>query len=136
VLDETGTFWVIQGDLADVIRRALDFQGQFPLYHVLLWGWTRIAGTGELALRLPSLFAALLATWLCYRLALRLFGEVAIARIAACVFVLLHPVAFAAADARPHALALAALLGAALRSSGGSESERLRDGAAFVALPR
>jgi uncharacterized membrane protein len=117
-----------------VIRRALDFQGQFPLYHVLLWGWTRIAGTGELALRLPSLFAALLATWLCYRLALRLFGEVAVARLAACVFVLLHPVAFAAADARPYALALAALLGAGLALVRWVQSERLRDGAAFVGL--
>ena len=133
-LDETGTFWVIRGSLNDVIHRALDFQGQFPLYHAFLWGWSKFAGTSEVALRLPSLFGGLLATWLCYRLALRLFGEVSVARLTACIFVLLQPVAFAAADARPYALALATLLGATLTLVRWRESERLRDGMLYVGL--
>ena len=133
-LDETGTFWVIRGSLGDVVHRALDFQGQFPLYHAFLWCWSKVAGTSELALRFPSLCGALLATWLCYRLALRLFGDVAVARMTACVFVLLQPVAFAAADARPYALALAALLGATLVLIRWTASERLRDGIFYVVL--
>jgi dolichyl-phosphate-mannose-protein mannosyltransferase len=133
-LDETGTFWVIQGSLSDVFDRALDFQGQFPLYHSFLWGWSKLAGTSELALRLPSLFGALLATWLCYRLALRLFKDVDVARLAACIFVLLHPVAFAAADARPYALALAALLAATLALVRWLQSRRLLDGIVYVGL--
>lgn len=133
-LDETGTFWVIQGSLGDVVDRALDFQGQFPLYHALLWSWSKVVGTSELALRLPSLFGALLATWLCYRLALRLFRDVDVARLAACIFVLLHPVAFAAADARPYALALAALLAATLALVRWLESRNLRDGIVYVLL--
>ena len=133
-LDETGTFWVLQGSLGDVVHRALDFQGQFPLYHVALWGWSRIAGTSEIALRLPSLAGALLAAWLCGRLALRLFGDAALAAVAACVFVLLPPVAFAAADARPYALALAALLGATLTLLRWLRSERPRDGLLYVGL--
>jgi hypothetical protein len=40
-LDETGTFWVIQGDLGQVVDRALDFQGQFPLYHTSCCGGGR-----------------------------------------------------------------------------------------------
>lgn len=133
-LDETGTFWVIRGSLSDVIHRALDFQGQFPVYHVFLWGWSKLVGTSEVALRLPSLFGALLATWLCYRLALRLFGDVTVARLAACIFVLLQPVAFAAADARPYALALATLLGATVTLVRWQESEKLRDGILYVGL--
>lgn len=133
-LDETGTFWVIRGSLQDVIHRALDFQGQFPLYYAFLWGWSKLAGTSELALRLPSLFGALLATWLCYRLALRFFGQATVARLTACIFVLLPPVAFAAADARPYALALATLLGATLVLVRWLETERVRDGIVYVVL--
>ena len=133
-LDETGTFMVIRGSLNDVIHQGLEFQGQFPLYHVFLWSWSKLAGTSEIALRLPSLFGALLAAWLCYRLALRLFADVNIARLAGYIFVLLPPVAFAAADARPYALALAALLGATLVLFRWMESERLRDGILYVGL--
>ena len=133
-LDETGTFMVIRGSLNDVIHQGLEFQGQFPLYHVFLWSWSKLAGTSEIALRLPSLFGALLAAWLCYRLALGLFADVNIARLAGYIFVLLPPVAFAAADARPYALALAALLGATLVLFRWMESERLRDGILYVGL--
>jgi hypothetical protein len=133
-LDETGTFWVIRGDVRDAVHRALDFQGQFPLYHVLLWGWSKLAGTSEFSLRLPSLLAAFVATWLCYRLAIRLFDDAAVARLAACVFVLLRPVAFAAVDARPYALAIASLLGAILALARWLRSDRVRDAVAFVGL--
>lgn len=133
-LDETGTFWVIQGSLGDVVHRALDFQGQFPAYYVLLWGWSKLAGTSEIALRLPSVFAAGVAALLCYRLAKRLFGESDVARLAACIFVLLPPVAFAAADARPYAMALAALLGSTLALVRWLDSGKRRDWLAYLVL--
>ena len=66
--------------------------------------------------------------------ALRLFGDVNVARLAAYIFVLLPPVAFAAADARPYALALAALVGATVVLFRWMESERLRDGILYVGL--
>jgi mannosyltransferase len=133
-LDETGTFWVIDGSLGGVVERGLDFQGQFPLYHVALWGWSRIAGTSEVALRLPSLVGALVAAWLCYRLARRLFADAGVATLTACIFVLMAPVSVAAADARPYALALAALLGSTLALVRWLQAPRLRDAIAYVAL--
>lgn len=133
-IDEAGTFWVIQGSFGEMLHRALHFQGQFPLYHTFIWGWSKLAGTSELALRFPSLLAALIAVWLCYRLALRLFEGIAVARLAACVFILLGPVAFAAADARPYAFALASLLGATLALVRWFRTDRPRDLAAWVAL--
>jgi mannosyltransferase len=133
-LDETGTFWVIQGSFREMVHRALDFQGQFPLYHIFLWSWAKLAGTSEFSLRLPSLLAALLAAWLCYRLALRLFGDVVVARLAGCIFLLLGPVAFAAADARPYAFALASLLGATLALVRWLQTKRMLDAIAYVGL--
>jgi hypothetical protein len=112
-LDETGTFWIIRGSLAEVFHRALEFHGQSPLYPLVLWVWTRLFGTGEIALRLPSIIGAGAAAWFCHRIGLRLAGRTE-ALLATCIFVLLPPVAFAAGDARPYALALAALLGTTL----------------------
>ncbi|MFB3737368.1 MAG: glycosyltransferase family 39 protein [Candidatus Velamenicoccus archaeovorus] len=133
-LDETGTSFVIDGSLHDVIRRALDFQGQFPLYHVLLWSWSKVAGRSEIALRFPSVVAGLVAAWLCYRLAHRIFADTTRARLAACVFLLLPPVAFAAADARPYALALASLLGTTVALVRWMETDRARDAVTYVVL--
>jgi mannosyltransferase len=133
-LDETGTFWLIQGSLADVFDRALDLHGQSPLYPVLMWVWIRALGTSEIALRLPSLIAAAVATWLCYRLAWRLFEDVSLAALAACILAL-HPfIAFAAGDARPYTLALAALLAATLMLVRWLEKGRVRDAAASLLL--
>jgi 4-amino-4-deoxy-L-arabinose transferase-like glycosyltransferase len=134
-LDETGTFFVLRaGDLHQVVHRALDFQGQFPLYYTLLWGWTRVFGMSEVALRLPSVFAGLASIWLVNRVALRLFDDVVIARLASCVLVMLGPVSFAAADARPYALTLAVFLGATLLLLRWLDGGRALDGLAYLLL--
>jgi len=116
---------VIQGSFPEVFERSFNFQGQFPLYYILMWGWTRLAGASEIALRLPSVASVAVATWASHRIALRLIGPVQ-ARLAACVFVLLPPVAFLAGDARPYALAIATLLGATLALVHWLETERAR----------
>lgn len=134
-LDETGTFFVLQaGSFRGVAHRALEFQGQFPLYHVLLWAWTRVAGTGEIALRLPSVVAGLVAGWLAYRCALRLFGDVVIARLTAYILVMLGPVAFAAADARPYAITLAVFVGATLALFRWLDTDRTIDAVVYLVL--
>jgi len=46
-----------------------------PGYYLLLAGWTRLAGTSELALRFPSALASLLTVALVYALGRRLFGR-------------------------------------------------------------
>ena len=59
-LDETLTFWVVRDGLAETLERTIHFQPQ-PAYYVFMWFWTRIAGFSEVALRIPSLIAALAA---------------------------------------------------------------------------
>ena len=94
-LDETVTVWVIQDDLGTTIDRALGYQ-QSPFYFVIAWFVRQVLGTSEFALRVPSLVAAILATWFLYRLALRLHdGEAA--RLVAFAFVASPWMALAAA---------------------------------------
>src|SRR6186997_618470 len=57
-LDEFGTLWVVEGSLAEAVRRTIAFQGQSPLYYVLTWPFPHFFGESELALRLPSLLSS------------------------------------------------------------------------------
>lgn len=111
-LDELGTWWVIKDGFSDAIDRAIEYQGQSPLFYVIAWGWRRIAGSSEFALRMPSLVAYALATFLLYRLARRLFDE-EVARIAAVVFAA-SITAFSASDFRPYSLAILFIVAASL----------------------
>lgn len=57
-LDESIQALALMGRLGPILTYALaDFQP--PLYHGLLWLWTRLAGFSELSLRFPSLLAGL-----------------------------------------------------------------------------
>lgn len=49
-----------QGGFGDLINWCLNELGG-PVYYMLLWTWEKLAGDGDLALRLPSLAAALAA---------------------------------------------------------------------------
>ncbi len=56
-LDETLTAWITSGDLQTGFDRAWNYQGQSPLYFVLVWCVRQICGSSELALRALSLLA-------------------------------------------------------------------------------
>ena len=107
-LDETVSFWQIHGGFSQIGSR----QGlSFAAYSYILWFATKLFGTSEIALRIPSILAMLGALYLLYRAAWELFGREA-ALIAAILFSL-HPiVAFAAIDARPYAFGALAINGA------------------------
>lgn len=112
-IDELGTFWVIDGDLASTASRAWRFQGQTPLYYALLWLVTQLFGTSEVVLRLPSLLSMLAAAYLVYRFTSRLFSGSA--ALVALVLFMVHPnVRLFAADARPYSFALLATVGATM----------------------
>jgi len=99
-LDETVSFFLIKGGLREIMSR----QGwpDVPVYSYILWLWTKVAGTGEVALRIPSILAMLAAAYLLYRAARELFDRDA-AIVAALVFCL-HPIIlFASIDVRPYA---------------------------------
>ena len=92
--------------------RAISYQ-QSPFYFVIAWLSRQVLGTSEFALRAPSLAAAVLATWLLYRLAVRLHDR-EVGRLVAFAFVASPWMALAAPDARAYAIAIAAIVGAAL----------------------
>lgn len=98
-LDETGSYWQICAGFSEIWSRQ---SMSFPAYSYILWSSTKILGTSEIALRIPSILAMLGAVYLLYLAARELF-ERDIAFIAAIVFCL-HPiVVFAAIDVRPYA---------------------------------
>jgi len=102
--DELGTWWVISGSARDTVTRAEAVQGQSPFYYLVAWAARHVVGRSEIALRLPSLLFCVLAAFLVFRIAKRLV-DVETARIAVIAFVVWPPIAFAASDARPYALA-------------------------------
>jgi len=131
-LDELGTYWVVRDGFGDMVRLALRYQGQSPLYYLVAWA-ARIVGDGsEVIMRLPSLAAAALATYVLARLARRLFGPRG-AWASAVAFAVTPIVAFSAIDARPYAFAYLALSLATVGLVNLSERGDPRWGAAYGA---
>jgi mannosyltransferase len=109
-LDETGTYWIIKDGVANLIDRAIHWSGQSPLYYLIAWLAHLAGGRTEVMLRLPSLIAMIAAALLLYKLAVRLF-DAQTAPFVVLGFACSQQVAFAAADARPYALAVFLLIG-------------------------
>jgi hypothetical protein len=103
-LDETGTVWSIQGGFKDILARCTLWPSQTPAYSVIAWLMYKVDGANPAVLRLPSIVAIALATYLVYRLATRLVAPDA-GWPAAIVFASVGSVSFAAGDARPYAMA-------------------------------
>jgi Dolichyl-phosphate-mannose-protein mannosyltransferase len=108
-LDETGSYWMINGSLLRIWSNRF-ISLCFPAYFYLLWLWTKLFGTSEVALRSLSIVAMLGAAWLLYLAARELFDRntAFIAVILFCV----HPLTiYEAVDVRPYAfVALATCL--------------------------
>ena len=56
-LDETLTSWITSSDLRTCFDRAWNYQGQSPLFFVLVWCVRQVLGSSELALRSLTLLA-------------------------------------------------------------------------------
>jgi hypothetical protein len=104
VLDETGTYWTIQGGWAEIAARTQIFQ-QSALFGYIVWISQRVFGLNEFALRLPSVLAMAATLVVVYRLGTWLIGREA-ATLGVLLLLISPDVAFEAADARPYALAL------------------------------
>lgn len=61
--DENLTGWVVQGSFVEAIERSWVHQGQSPLYFMAIWAWQHVAGSSEIALRVPSMAALFLSVW-------------------------------------------------------------------------
>ncbi|MFP6655577.1 MAG: glycosyltransferase family 39 protein [Myxococcota bacterium] len=113
LLDETLTAWVVRDGLAEALERTLHFQPQ-PAYNVLMWGWTQFAGLSEMALRMPSLLAALVACVAIAQLGTRLTGDRETGLLAAVVLATSWNFYRESVDARSYLLGLVVLLWLAL----------------------
>lgn len=110
-LDETGTAFVVREDASQVLARATRYQGQSPCYYLLAWASVRLLGWSEVALRLPSLLATLLAVVGLSWLARRTWGPEA-GLVAPAVLAIDSQVSYL--DGRPYGLALACMTLAAV----------------------
>jgi hypothetical protein len=131
-LDELTTFWSVYKGVLPSIARSQFWPGQNTAYTVLVAAIVHLMGTSEIVLRLPSLFAVLLAAWLLFRLGECLFDrETGI--LAVVVFTSLHPVAKeAATNARPYGIALFFVVGSMLQLVRWLDTQRLRNMAGFI----
>lgn len=104
-LDETSSFWQISAGVREIMSRRGQVSAAYPY---ILWLATRITGTSEVGLRIPSILAMLAAVYLLFLTARRLFDR-EIALVTAAIFCV-HPlVIFEAIDARPYAFASLAI---------------------------
>jgi mannosyltransferase len=107
-LDEFGTWWVTKARFADLLGRARLFPQSLP-YVAIVWVERRLFGAGEVALRLPSLLAALLCVWAIDRLGRELVDRET-GLLAAGLLVVFPPIDAAAAEERPYAFAVLAVI--------------------------
>jgi len=131
-LDELVTYWSVCKGVVPSIARSQSWPGLQTPYMVLVAAIVRLIGTSEIVLRLPSLFAVLLAAWLLFRLGEHLFDrETGILAVA--IFTSLHPVAKeAATNARPYGIALFFVVASMLQLVRWLDTQRLRNMAGFI----
>ena len=110
-LDEVLTGRLARGTLGDLLHRVAGEEANPPLFYLLEWVWTRVAGTSEVALRLPSALFGIALVPAVYAIGRRLGGQRAAVALAALVAV--HPLlVYYAQEARGYAaVALACALG-------------------------
>ena len=103
-VDETGTYWQIGAGFAGIWPRQF-ISLSFPTYSYILWLSTKLIGSSELALRIPSVVAMLGAAYLFYLAARELIGQ-EFAIIATIIFSLNPFIIFEAIDIRPYGFAV------------------------------
>lgn len=109
--DEAASWWVVKDGLSVALQRSARFQSWAPLYFLIEWADVAMFGSSELALRIPSVAAMAGAALLLFSLA-RSWFDTETALLSTLVFAASQEVSFAAADARPYAVALFLMLAA------------------------
>jgi 4-amino-4-deoxy-L-arabinose transferase-like glycosyltransferase len=132
-IDELGTWWVVKDSFASALDRAFTYHGQSPVYYSVVWVVGRLGGRSEALLRLPSVFAGVLAALLFFRL-LRRLADDETARLGLVAFVGLGGISFAVTDARPYGFGLLALVASTLALVRWLDEGRRADAAAYLAL--
>ena len=76
-LDEVLTGRLARGSLGDLLHRVATEEANPPLFYLLEWAWTRVAGTSEVALRLPSALFGIALVPVAFAIGRRLLGGAA-----------------------------------------------------------
>ncbi len=110
-LDEVLTGELARGSLGELFHQVAEQEANPPLFYVVEWLWTRVAGTSEFALRLPSVLCGIALVPVAYGIGRRLASERAGVALAALVAV--HPLlVYYSQEARGYAaVALACAVG-------------------------
>ncbi len=80
---------VLHASLGATLRAVVHHENTPPLWYVLIWGWSRLFGTGEVALRLPSALAGTATVAVAWGIGSQLAGRRA--AIATAAFVAVNP---------------------------------------------
>jgi hypothetical protein len=105
-LDETITAWIVSGSLASAWTRAIDFQGQSPLYYSLVWVVRQLFGGGELVLRALSIGCGALVLFVAARIARKLSTGWTVPLVVVALLIGSDGFQDAVLSARPYALAM------------------------------
>lgn len=108
-LDETISIWTSQGSFQEVVKKALEYQGQSPLYFVLLGKLHSLTGFSPETLRYISLLMFFGSCYLFYSMVLKGFNE-AVAGTALLILLCFDEMLVAAISLRPYSPALLFLL--------------------------
>ncbi|WP_354699280.1 hypothetical protein DSM112329_04991 [Paraconexibacter sp. AEG42_29] len=72
--DEAATVGVLRHSFGGMLDAVWDGESTPPLFYVLMWAWSKLAGTGEIALRLPAAVLGAAAVPVVAALAARVAG--------------------------------------------------------------
>ena len=109
--DEALTWWVTNAGFAEVISRSGSFQGQSPLYYLIVYLVQQAGFSSEVALRTPSILFLIISSFFLFKIAKNLFNR-RTAWISILFFLSFNPVLISL-SARPYAMALACALASA-----------------------
>lgn len=126
--DENLTGWVVSGSFLETIERSWIHQGQSPLYFMAIWVWQNVAGSSEIALRLPSMAALFAAVWQLQALGKDLDQR----RVGQFAGIFLLVVETGATDARPYVFMILALVVSARFGFRWLETRAMSDGLVWI----
>ncbi|WP_427171550.1 glycosyltransferase family 39 protein [Arthrobacter sp. 92] len=129
--DEAATISAVRRSFPDLMAMLGSIDAVHGAYYILIFGWTRLFGYSELAVRFPSLIAVAISALLMVEIGRKL-SSVRYGVLAAAALVLLPRAQYAATDARSYALTLLGAVAATYVLVSIRENPRLVKWAAYA----
>jgi len=103
--DEVLTALSMKMSFFDMIKDRLG-GGHSPFYFIIIYPFCKIFGTGELAVRLPSVIASILSIWVFYLLTRKLFSDMRVVNLSTFFFSISALQIYFAQEARMYAFVI------------------------------